>query len=90
MGSLSLSLSLLSNWLLPIVFHVARVTVQGQHCMSYFMCLLDDRNNVEWYVKVESGVELQLNLVYTQHKMQWRDCQSKPVVKVHSILLHGF
>ena len=27
--------------------------------------LLNDSNNVEWHVKVEPGVELQLKLIYT-------------------------
>ena len=33
--------------------------------------LLNDSNNVEWHVKVESGVELQLKLLYTvEHPAQ--------------------
>ena len=33
--------------------------------------LLNDNNNVEWDVKVESGAELQLKLVYTvEHPAQ--------------------
>ena len=33
--------------------------------------LLNDSNNVEWHVKVESGAELELKLVYTvEHPAQ--------------------
>ena len=33
--------------------------------------LLNDNNNVEWHVKVEPGVELELKLIYTvEHPAQ--------------------
>ena len=64
---------------MTIVFYVAPVTVQEPDlkkanvacAVSCGHALLNDNNNVEWDVKVESGAELQLKLVYTvEHPAQ--------------------
>ena len=64
---------------MSIVFLVAQVTVQepdlkkaNTACpVSCGHALLNDSNNVEWDVKVESGAELQLKLIYTvEHPAQ--------------------
>ena len=64
---------------MTVVFDVSQVTVQepdlkkaNTACpVSCGHALLNDSNNVEWDVEVESGAELQLKLIYTvEHPAQ--------------------